>query len=119
MIANKFGMSYCDHDQEDVVEFMAGSIPDQKPVVGRAYPQVECSTVTLNQADRQELLDAIRTLHEALRDAWLVFDALGQHAPDEERLAYLHGHEFSSAAFRVRSSMLSTNRLAVKLGLAK
>ena len=47
---------------------------------------------------------------EALREAWSIFDLLGSHQSDEQRVAVLHSAEFASAAYRVRTAMLKTSR---------
>ena len=50
---------------------------------------------------------------EALRQAWRIFDALGEHQTDDERLAILRSQEFALTASRVRMAVLkiaTTNR---------
>ncbi len=47
---------------------------------------------------------------EALRESWHVFDKLGAHQSDEQRIAVIHSPEFASAAFRVRTAMLRVAR---------
>jgi len=47
---------------------------------------------------------------EALREAWSIFDLLGSHQSDKQRVAVLHSAEFSSAAYRVRTAMLRVAR---------
>ena len=90
--ASKFGREpeqlICD---EDCAEFLSGAQRDEQTVAA--------------------LLDAAKTMREALQEAWLIFDRLGQHSPDDERLAILRGADFSSAAFRVRAAMLKAQRL--------
>ncbi len=49
---------------------------------------------------------------EALREAWAIFDKLGSHQSDEQRVAVIHSPEFASAAYRVRTAMLRTARKA-------
>jgi hypothetical protein len=91
-VATKFGREYeqrvCD---EDCAEFLSGAQRDEQTVAA--------------------LLEAAKTMREALQDAWLIFDRLGQHAPDDDRLAVLRGADFASAAFRVRAAMLKSQRL--------
>jgi len=43
---------------------------------------------------------------EALRQAWRIFDALGEHQTDDERLAILRSQEFALTANRVRMAMI-------------
>ena len=43
---------------------------------------------------------------EALRQAWRIFDALGEHQTDDERLAILRSQEFALTASRVRLAMI-------------
>lgn len=43
---------------------------------------------------------------EALRQAWRIFDALGEHQSDEDRLAILRSQEFALTANRVRMAMI-------------
>jgi hypothetical protein len=49
-------------------------------------------------------------MSEALREAWAIFDKLGAHQSDDNRLSILHSPEFSSAAYRVRTAMLRVAR---------
>lgn len=92
--ATKFNREYegtrqlCD---EDCAEFLSGAQRDEQTVAA--------------------LLEAAKTMREALQEAWRIFDRLGQHAPDDDRLAILRGADFSSAAFRVRAAMLKAQRL--------
>ena len=51
-------------------------------------------------------------MSEALREAWAIFDRLGEHQSDEHRVAVIHSPEFASAAYRVRTAMLKTARKA-------
>jgi len=51
-------------------------------------------------------------MQEALREAWAIFDKLGSHQSDEQRVAVIHSPEFASAAYRVRTAMLRTARKA-------
>ena len=59
-----------------------------------------------------QALEQRAILREALREAWMIFDQLGAHQSDEQRLAILHSPEFASAAYRVRTAMLKTARSA-------
>ena len=92
--ATKFNREYegtrqlCD---EDCAEFLSGAQRDEQTVAA--------------------LLEAAKTMREALQEACRIFDRLGQHAPDDDRLAILRGADFSSAAFRVRAAMLKAQRL--------
>ena len=63
-----------------------------------------------DEAEFLSLVDTIAILREALQEAWRVFDALGAHAPDDDRLAIMRSSQFSSAAYRVRTAMLKTRR---------
>ena len=90
-VASKFNREperICD---EDCAEFLSGAQRDEQTVGA--------------------LLESAKTMREALQEAWLIFDRLGQHAPDDDRLAVLRGADFSSAAFRVRAAMLKAQRL--------
>lgn len=91
-VASKFNREpeqrICD---EDCAEFLSGAQRDEQTVAA--------------------LLEAAKTMREALQEAWRIFDRLGQHAPDDDRLAILRGADFSSAAFRVRAAMLKAQRL--------
>lgn len=49
-------------------------------------------------------------MSEALREAWAIFDRLGEHQSDEHRIAVIHSPEFASAAYRVRTAMLRVAR---------
>ena len=51
-------------------------------------------------------------MSEALREAWAIFDRLGEHQSDEHRVAVIHSPEFASATYRVRTAMLRTARKA-------
>ena len=106
MNADKFGAEYasCRTDVGGEAERKA-ACAGQSLVV--PYPARECSCAA---DDREELVDTIKTLREALQEAWRVFDALGTHAPDDDRLSILRSSQFSSAAYRVRTAMLKTMR---------
>ena len=45
-------------------------------------------------------------VEEALRQAWRIFDALGEHQTDDDRLAILRSQEFALTAGRVRMAMI-------------
>ena len=47
---------------------------------------------------------------EALRQAWRIFDALGEHQTDDERLAILRSQEFALTARRVRMAMIKIGK---------
>ena len=47
---------------------------------------------------------------EALRQAWRIFDSLGEHQTDDERLAILRSQEFALTASRVRMAMIKIGR---------
>jgi len=100
--ADKFGAEYArSSGAEDDAEFMSGT--GQRLCVPYAASKCSCAT-----DDREELVDTIKILREALQEAWKVFDALGAHAPDDDRLSILRSSQFSSAAYRVRTAMLKT-----------
>ena len=80
------------------------------PAFDVPYPQRACNCTT---AAVDHLREQIATLEEALREAWRVFDSLGAYQSDDDRLAVLNGHAFSSAAYRVRTAMLKVQRGAV------
>ncbi len=63
-----------------------------------------------DQAEAAKALEQHAIMLEALREAWSIFDLLGSHQSDKQRVAVLHSAEFASAAYRVRTAMLKTSR---------
>ena len=92
MSADKFGAEYATAPAFDV-----------------PYPQraCNCTTAAVDQVREQN-----ECMREALQEAWRVFDALGAYQSDDDRLAVLNGHAFSSAAYRVRTAMVKVGRSA-------
>jgi len=74
----------------------------------REYAQDQAAVMD----EATQALEHRSILIEALREAWAIFDQLGAHQSDDQRLSILHGPEFSSAAYRVRTAMLKTARAA-------
>ena len=72
------------------------------------YPPRECARST----GEERILEAAKTMREALVEAWSIFDQLGSHQPDDKRLAIVRSGEFASAAFRVRTAMMKTAHLS-------
>lgn len=85
--ATKFGAEYSAVVSDEMAEFTAGQ--------------------------RDALREAVATMKEALHEAWAILDALGSHQADDERLSILHSHQFSSAAYRVRTAMIKTVQVDV------
>lgn len=86
--ATKFGAEYADQIVADeMAEFAAGQ--------------------------RDEMREAVETMKEALHEVWSLLDAIGAHQSDDERLSILRSHQFSSAAYRVRTAMIKTVRVDV------
>ena len=111
MNADKFGAEYASCRAADGGEAECSTAgTGQRFCV--PYPARECSCAA---DDREELVDTIRILREALQEAWLAFDRLGALAPDDERLVVLRGNQFASAALRVRAAMLKTHRVTKAL----
>ena len=106
MNADKFGAEYASCRAADGGEAECSTSGTGQPFVV-PYPASKCSCAT---DDREELVDTIKILREALQESWQVFDALGAHAPDDDRLSILRSSQFSSAAYRVRTAMLKTRR---------
>jgi hypothetical protein len=75
---------------------------------GREYAQDQSAVMD----EAAKALEQRAIMREALRDAWQIFDQLGAHQSDDQRLSILHSPEFSSAAYRVRTAMLKTSRCA-------
>ena len=73
---------------------------------GSEYAQFADAVVVM--VDQE--FDERAVVNEALREAWSVFDKLGSHQSDEQRIAVIHSPEFASAAFRVRTAMLRVAR---------
>ena len=71
------------------------------------YPEPVITDAATSESVWSEHRDVMR---EALREAWAIFDKLGAHQSDEQRLAVIHSPEFASAAYRVRTAMLKTAR---------
>ncbi len=67
---------------------------------------------TAVMSEATSALEQRAIMREALQEAWAIFDQLGAHQSDDQRLSILHGPEFSSAAYRVRTAMLKTARAA-------
>ena len=61
-------------------------------------------------AEATQALEQRAIMREALQEAWAIFDKLGSHQSDEQRIAVIHSPEFSSAAYRVRTAMIKTAR---------
>ena len=75
------------------------------------YQDRSCGCATTVSIEKlREQNDCMR---EALAEAWRVLDTLGAYQSDDDRLAVLNGHAFSSAAYRVRTAMLKVQRGAV------
>ena len=103
MNASKFGAEYALSD--DMAEFPAGHTGGAFEV---PYPRSCCCS-----SGDADLLEAARTMREALQEVWLVMDALGAYQSDDDRLSILHSPKFSSAAYRVRTAMIKTQRVAI------
>jgi hypothetical protein len=65
---------------------------------------------TAVMSEATSALEQRAIMREALQEAWAIFDKLGSHHSDDSRLAILHSPEFSSAAYRVRTAMIKTER---------
>jgi len=75
---------------------------------GHEYDQDQADVMS----EATQALEQRSILIEALRESWAIFDKLGAHQSDDNRLSILHSPEFSSAAYRVRTAMLKTSRNA-------
>jgi hypothetical protein len=73
------------------------------------YPESVTTDAATSESVWSEHRDVMR---EALREAWAIFDRLGEHQSDEHLVAVIHSPEFASAAYRVRTAMLRTARKA-------
>ena len=102
MTASKFGAEYALSDE--MAEFTAS----QTGAFEVPYPRSCCCS-----SGDADLLEAARTMREALQEVWLVMDALGAYQSDDDRLSILHSPKFSSAAYRVRTAMIKTQRVAI------
>lgn len=100
MSADKFSAEYALSDE--MAEFTAS----QTGAFEVPYQRACCCS-----SGDSDLREAAKIMREALQEAWLIFDALGVHQSDDDRLSILHSPKFSSAAFRVRAAMLKTNRV--------
>lgn len=75
---------------------------------------IVCDEMTeFTAGQRDSLREAVATMKEALHEAWAILDALGAHQSDDERISVLRSHQFSSAAYRVRTAMIKTVQVDV------
>ena len=102
MTASKFGAEYALSDE--MAEFTAS----QTGAFEVPYPRACCCS-----SGDSDLREAAKIMREALQEAWLIFDALGVHQSDDDRLSILRGPKFQSAAYRVRTAMIKTQRVAI------
>ncbi len=63
-------------------------------------------------AEATQALEQRAIMREALQEAWAIFDKLGSHQSDEQRIAVIHSPEFASAAYSVRDTLRRTARKA-------
>ena len=94
MSADKFGAEY-----------------ERSPAFDVPYPARSCGCETT--AAVEHLREQNDCMREALAEAWRVLDTLGAYQSDDDRLAVLNGHAFSSAAYRVRTAMIKVGRCSV------
>ena len=52
-------------------------------------------------------------MREALKEVWLVIVALRSNQADNDRLEILRGPKFQSAAYRVHTAMIKTQRVEI------
>lgn len=60
--------------------------------------------------NRDQASEERAVMRAALSEAWAIFDMLGSHQSDDDRLLVLHSPNFESAAYRVRTAMLKLAR---------
>ena len=101
MTASKFGAEYALSDE--MAEFTAS----QTGAFEVPYPRACCSS------GDSDLREAAKIMREALKEVWLVIVALRSNQADNDRLEILRGPKFQSAAYRVHTAMIKTQRVAI------
>ena len=102
MTASKFGAEYALSDE--MAEFTAS----QTGAFEVPYPRACCCS-----SGDSDLREAAKIMREALKEVWLVIVALRSNQADNDRLEILRGPKFQSAAYRVHTAMIKTQRVEI------